>query len=58
MDARESKNFADWLAAQLGTQLWCVASRATPKLREKYEVILRPHIFKAYQSEFNRQLSA
>lgn len=30
------------IAEALGTRNWCVAARATPRLRSRYEVILTP----------------
>jgi hypothetical protein len=49
-------SFADWLARQIGTRNWVVAARSTTKLREKYQTIIRPHIFAAYKKQYGEEI--
>lgn len=45
--------FADWLSEKLGTRMWVVAGRLTPRLAGKgYTVALTPKKYAALAAEF------
>lgn len=48
------QSFGDFLARRVAAS-WCIASRSTPRLREKYAVVITPKQYAALQREWEVQ---